>query len=582
MSAYSNFGKGLNDQSALGWAQGAAMIGQAIAGVGKNIAGVIKEAQAKQEKKQEKFDLTWAEVSLNENRDLSEDRQKMIDAGTSAEIADMFLEEQKTLMNGVGKAGDEDYVMGSIEAQTLIRTTTGLDPKLKTQYQDLILKADTNIQDILKRGGVLMTEAEEIDALKGSVGPGKDKSWRGDSFSEQTASSFTSFRLNNQTVPGVTTTEKLNKENGNLVFTHVVSKKSPLLGNLNLEEFNKWDKQNMKDDGKGNWVITQALGKDFEGDLLRDVKKAVNYTELGKSPEVAIINPKTGILDPQYMTRLPSRTTTFKQDGLDQMYDTSVDFINKNMMDDKFSNAMAGKIEGIYGLDPQAKIDYLRNRRGVSLPMSFAKLPPDEQRQKITEIENNALVNELGEGGWIKRKLTTEEAKMLSGKNGNPVPADEEAYKQWFNSEHYFKETKGDNLTEQEKTIKTSRLKDIENKRYFTDPRFVNKPKKDDIIEGFRGNTSLATQRIKYREGQPAKNIERVVNNPKTKKMETIIINVKAKPAGWYLEKVGTVSSNTPTGSGSVSQSMKEFVDAGLPARSLNDWSQELGYGVIN
>jgi len=27
---------------------------------------------------------------------------------------------------------------------------------------------------------------------------------------------------------------------------------------------------------------------------------------------------------------------------------------------------------------------------------------------------------------------------------------------------------------------------------------------------------------------------------------------------------------------------MREFVDAGLPARSLNDWSQELGYGVIN
>tara|TARA_R110000765_G_scaffold53502_2_gene107256 strand:- start:3634 stop:4260 length:627 start_codon:yes stop_codon:yes gene_type:complete len=208
--------------------------------------------------------------------------------------------------------------------------------------------------------------------------------------------------------------------------------------------------------------------------------------------------------------------------------------------------------------------------------MSFAKLPPDEQRQKITEIENNALVNELGGGGWIERKMTPEEAKMLSGKNGNPVPADEEAYKQWSNAEHYFKETKGKNLTEQEKTIKTSRLKDIENKRYFTDPRFVNKPKKGDIIEGFRGNTSLATQRVKYKEGQAAKKINRVVDG------KTIVVNVKAKPAGWYLEKMGTVSSNTPTGSGSVSQSMREFVDAGLPARSLNDWSQELGYGVIN
>ena len=163
------------------------------------------------------------------------------------------------------------------------------------------------------------------------------------------------------------------------------------------------------------------------------------------------------------------------------------------------------------------------------------------------------------------------------------MPADEEAYKQWFNSEHYFKETKGDNLTEQEKTIKTSRLKDIENKKYFTDPRFVDKPKKDDIIEGFRGNTSLATQRIKYKEGQPAKKIDRVVNDPNNPgKTKSIVINVAAKPAGWYLERMGTVSSNTATGAGSVSQSMREFVDAGLPPRSLNDWSQELGYGVIN
>ena len=68
MSGYSNFGKGLNDQSAQGWAQGAAMVGQAFSNFGKTIANTIKQNQAEQTKVQDKYDLTFGDVSLNENK----------------------------------------------------------------------------------------------------------------------------------------------------------------------------------------------------------------------------------------------------------------------------------------------------------------------------------------------------------------------------------------------------------------------------------------------------------------------------------------------------------------------------------
>ena len=569
MSGYSNFGKGLNDTSSQGWAQGAAMVGQAFANFGKNIANTIKVNAAEQVKAQDKYDLTFADVTLNENEIFTAGRQNLIDAGNSGKITDMLLDSQKVLMNGVGEKGDADYVMGSIEAETLIKTTKGLSKEQRKQYQELVNKSDANLQSVLKRGGVLMTEAGEIkQVVANGMSPGRDKAWRGGSFSERLASSFTSFRLNNNKVTGLKTEENLDKATGDLTFTHTIPKSSNLVGKLNIDKFNAWDKANMKDDGK-NWIITQTLGKDFTGDLLRDVKPAVNYIELGESPEVGII--KGGNLDQQYVTRLANRTTTML-DG--SMYDTNIDFIDKSKIDAKFSNAMAGKVEGILALDPQGKIDYLTNRRGQSFSMDFTLKTPAQQRVIIEEIENDALVNELGKGGWVERKMTPQEAAMLVGKNGNPVQSSE-GYDEWLNADHYFDEKNGQNFTIQEKALKKIELKDVENKGYFTNPKFVETPKKGMIIEGFRGNTSKPSSRIIYRDYTPSRKIKRIIDDKEK------YVDVKSKPAGWYLETMGSESVTQNTGGGQASQSAKAFIDAGKDPRSLEEWSGELGYGLI-
>ena len=578
MSGYSNFGKGLNDQSAQGWAQGAAMVGQAFSNFGKTIANTIKQNQAEQTKVQDKYDLTFGDVSLNENKIFNSTREAILEKGTSGKITDMLLNSQKILMNGVGEKGDADYKMGSIEAQTLIKTEKGLNKDKREEYQELVNIADANLQNVLKRGGVLMTEVEEIkQVVSNGMAPGKDKAWRGGSFSERLASSFTSFRLNNNQVTGVETTENLNNENGDLTFTHTISKSSNLIGKLDIDKFNTWDKTNMKDDGKGNWIITQTLGQDFTGDLLRDVKPAINYRELAASPEVGIIS-KGGNLDQQYVTRLANRTTTML-DG--SMYDTNIDFIDKSKIDAKFSNAMAGKVEGILALDPQAKIDYLTNRRGQSFSMDFTLKTPAQQRVIIEEIENDALVSELGQGDWKKRKMTPQEAAMLVGKNGNPVQSSED-YDEWLNADHYFDETNGQNFTVQEKALKKIELKDVENKGYFTNPKFVETPKKGMIIEGFRGNTSKPSSRIIYRDAvKPESKIRKIPDPKNPEKLMEKEYYTKAKPAGWYLETMGSESVTQNTGIGQSSQSAKAFIDAGKDPRSLEEWSGELGYGLI-
>ena len=111
MSAYSNF-RAINDQSAMGWASISAGLAQGLTSLGTSYAKSIEANVAQTKKDQDKYDLTWAQVAIDQRKSVSDAQQDLKDEGASDEITKLFLNQQKLLMDGRGKPGDSDYIMG--------------------------------------------------------------------------------------------------------------------------------------------------------------------------------------------------------------------------------------------------------------------------------------------------------------------------------------------------------------------------------------------------------------------------------------------------------------------------------------
>ena len=534
MSAYSNF-RAINDQSAMGWASISAGLAQGLTSLGTSYAKSIEANVAQTKKDQEKYDLTWAQVAIDQRKSVSDAQQDLKDEGASDEITKLFLNQQKLLMDGRGKPGDSDYIMGSIEAETLLKTKPG-DQQQRNKYLDIVDKANNNIDAILERGGVLMTDVEIIKKLDGSVGPGREQQWLGNSFGERTASSFTGFRLSNQSVPGVSTSVKLNDGNGDLVFTHTIKKSDPKVSDLGKELNSKWFKNNVKDDGKGNWVITQKLGKDFKGDILRDVPQAINYIEEGGTPAVNVL--KDGDLMEMYQVKIPTYQI---QDPNNLDYEIPVDskIVNKQLVDDAFSQTLAGKIERIYQLDNQQKGAYFANRRDITISDDFYLKSAEEQKKFIKEVELKAYEEEIF-GDFVKRKMTSEEITALTGQNGFPSNTDPN-YKAWTEAEHYFsQDKKGNRINVGEGTLGYNAKEDQKNYDLLYN---TSSHDEGDTIFVRRGNKSDVKVKAVYKNGK------------------------------WQLQKLASVSK-TVNGQ---TVSMQQWVDEGDPT-TKNSLSGLLGY----
>ena len=294
-------------------------------------------------------------------------------------ITNLYLDEQTDLMNGIGKKGDADYQMGSIEAATLIAIGDWGTQKELNKLQGIVNKADKNLISIMDTAGVLVTEIDEIGTKypAGSVGGGKEKAWLGDSFGERSASSFTTFALMERNVPGVNTVYNLNKATGDLTFKHTIKKSDPKISGINPSEFTDWEKANMKDNGD-SWTITQVLTKDMlskDLDLYRDVDKGVDYREEG----VAINVIKDGSLLPAFTYDV--KTQIADKDNKNYEIPVSQKWIDSKLIEEKYSNTLLRKVAGIYTMDDQAKRDYFLNRRDITLGSDFTTKTEEEQKR---------------------------------------------------------------------------------------------------------------------------------------------------------------------------------------------------------
>ena len=368
--------------------------------------------------------------------------KKLEKLGGDEGITNLYLDEQTGLMEGVGKKGDADYQMGSIEAATKIAVGDWGTQKELNKLQGIVNKADKNLISIMNTAGVLVTEIDEINTKYpvGSVGGGNEKAWLGNSFGERSASSFTTFALTERKVPGVDTVYDLNKKTGDLTFKHTIKKSDPKISGIDPSKFTDWEKANMKDNGD-SWTITQVLTKDMLSkplDLYRDVDKGVNYREEGIALNVLKDDALVGEYKHTFRTQVPDK---YNKD-LDLVYNET--WIDTKLIEDKYMRTLDGKVEMIFEMDSQAKRDYFLTRRDQTLRSDFTALSPEEQKAFIRLEETKALQDQLYSKFPKPRLMTDQEAAVLinQGSNKGKYVVGSPEYETWRKTPQYFDEPK--------------------------------------------------------------------------------------------------------------------------------------------
>ena len=207
MSAYDN-PKLINDKSALGWAAAAQQVSQAVVtGYQNYVDFKIKNAEIAK-KKQDVFDLAWNKASLKAYESADQIYEDVEDAGLENSIIDKAKAIQVRLMEGVGKPGDDDYVMGSIEAKTILETRGGLTKEQRKDYSDIVSAANKNLRDLQDDAGIILSDVKDVELYKDGPGPGRESNWEGGNFQEQLGTQLAAFGLSNISAEGTTVDSK--------------------------------------------------------------------------------------------------------------------------------------------------------------------------------------------------------------------------------------------------------------------------------------------------------------------------------------------------------------------------------------
>ena len=450
MSAYDN-PKLINDKSALGWAAAAQQVSSTIVNTFEGIVKFQNDQKVISDKKQEVFDLAWNAQSLSQYQTLSEVSDQLEDAGVQNSIIKNAQDIQKRLMNGVGKEGDEDYVMGSIEAATILKTR-GVDKDEREKLNEIITKANSNLKTTTNTAGIIMTDVAQIEPFKGTPGPGRNQYWQGNTFAEQLGSQLAGFSLSNMASDGITLDKKelTLADNGNQILTVVntVSKDNPIIKAWGINVDNKGVSQMVKGKDQSNMYkvnddnsVTFTFVKDmsnWDGDLLKETPESTDYRQIMIDQNILDGND----LAAGFSTYLPETVNTHKNG---RMMIQTREFIDIRKIDSIMQEDLVGRIKGLYGLPPGEKKAYMEQRLGLGEVdiNKFAMLSEAQQSEwlKIAELgkmrEQFGLTTTEGVDDLQNRinpitnkKYTAEEAKehlnQLPGFNMKRILVDED------------------------------------------------------------------------------------------------------------------------------------------------------------
>ena len=393
MSAYDN-PKLINDQSALAWAAAAQQVSNSVVSAFDKIVKFQNDQKEVSDKKQEVFDIAWNAQSLSQYQTLSEVSDQLEDAGVQNSIIKNAQDIQKRLMNGIGKEGDEDYKMGSIEAATILKTR-GVDKDEREKLNEIITKANSNLKTTTKTAGIIMTDVAQIEPFKGTPGPGRNQYWQGNTFAEQLGSQLAGFSLSNMDSDGI----KLDKkeltlaDNGNQILTVVntVSKDNPIIKNWGINVDNKGlgqmvkgkDTSNMykvNDDGSVTFTFEKDMSN-WDGDLLQETELATDYKTIMVDQNV--LGPNGKELAEGFSTYLPE-TVTNSSNG--RMQVQTREFVDIKKIDSIMKESLVGRLKGLYSLPPGEKKAYMEQRLGLG----------------DVDINKFAMMNEQQQSDWLE------------------------------------------------------------------------------------------------------------------------------------------------------------------------------------
>ena len=422
MSAYDN-PKLINDQSALAWAAAAQQVSNSVVSAFDKIVKFQNDQKEVSDKKQEVFDIAWNAQSLSQYQTLSTVSDQLEDAGVQNSIIKNAQDIQKKLMNGIGKEGDKDYVMGSIEAATILKTR-GVDKDEREKLNEIITKANSNLKTTTKTAGIIMTDVAQIEPFKGTPGPGRNQYWQGNTFAEQLGSQLAGFSLSNMDSDGITLDKKelTLADNGNQILTVVntVSKDNPIIKNWGINVDNKGlgqmvkgkDTSNMykvNDDGSVTFTFEKDMSN-WDGDLLQETELATDYKTIMVDQNV--LGPNGKELAEGFSTYLPE-TVTNSSNG--RMQVQTREFVDIKKIDSIMKESLVGRLKGLYSLPPGEKKAYMEQRLGLGDVdiNKFAMLNQQQQSDWLEIAEIGKMREQFG--------LTSTEGVVDLQKRKNPI-----------------------------------------------------------------------------------------------------------------------------------------------------------------
>lgn len=406
MSAYDN-PKLINDKSALAWAAAAQQVSQAaVTGYQNYVDFKIKNAETAK-KKQDVFDLAWNKASLKAYESADQVYEDVEDAGLENSIIDKAKAIQVRLMEGVGKPGDDDYVMGSIEAKTILETRGGLSKEDRKKYSDKVSAANKNLRDLQNDAGIILSDVQDVELYKDGPGPGRESNWEGGNFQEQLGTQLAAFGLSNISAEGMTVDSKDYRRlsNGDRVVEVVttVAKGSELLkdgleeGGWLVEVKNK-DANNtykVNDDGSVTFTWKKNM-KNWDGQLLKATKAATDGNQT--LVDANILDKSKAEITASFKTAWTPVGDTIGTDAGKVRTLVTSEFIDMKGIDKALEKQLEGRLANLYTLSPRDKKAYMEQRleMGDINMNDFVKLTEEQQKAWLELAEINKIREDAG------------------------------------------------------------------------------------------------------------------------------------------------------------------------------------------
>jgi len=415
MSAYDN-PKLINDKSALAWAAAAQQVSQAVVtGYQNYVDFKIKNAETAK-KKQEVFDLAWNAASLKAYENADKTYEDLEKSGLESSIIDKAKEIQVRLMEGVGKPGDDDYVMGSIEAQTILQTRGGLTKDQRKDYSDKVSAANKNLRDLQNDAGIILSDVQDVELYKDGPGPGRESNWEGGNFQEQLGTQLAAFGLSNISAEGMTVDSKDYRRlsNGDRVVEVVttVAKGSKILrgglgeggwlsegltGAKGVKAGNKDANNTYKVNEDGSVTFTWKKNmKNWDGQLLKATEPATDGNQT--LVDAKILDKSKGEITASFKTAWTPVGDTIGTDAGKVRTLVESEFIDMKGIDKALEKQLKGRLASLYALSPRDKKAYMEQRleMGDIRMEDFVTLTPEQQVEWLKLAEINKIREDAG------------------------------------------------------------------------------------------------------------------------------------------------------------------------------------------